>query len=279
MFIKYWKEIIVIIGLISIILWVLNKNNDKDVRGNETYYFKQGDKYFVNKEYDKAIESYKTSLELNPNNKYAYQNLGSLYGLKHKYIDAIKEYEKVLKLDSKNDIVYYNIGIFYTHEKKYSKAIFSLKKAIEINPKLDVAHYSLGVLLAKNKEYEKAIDSYEKSIDINSNYASAYTNLFALQLIQGVPFNELLEKIYIEQFYNNKEMFIKYEMLKIFENLRDEKKVNLEEWREKYALITFGSWSFEGLHEWIEAMEDSGKKEKLLEALKMFENHQPSTKD
>ena len=121
MFIKYWKEIIVIIGLISIILWVLNKNNDKDVGGNETYYFKQGDKYFVNKEYDKAIESYKTSLEFNPNNKYAYQNLGSLYGLKHKYIDAIKEYEKVLKLDSKNDIVYYNIGIFYTHEKKYRK--------------------------------------------------------------------------------------------------------------------------------------------------------------
>jgi len=115
-------------------------------------------------------------------------------------------------------------------------------------------------------------------LNLNSNRIETYINLFILQLIQNKPFDQKLEKKYIELFQNKKEFFIYYEMLKILQDITHNKKVNLEQWKQKYRGVEMG-WDFDILDEWIDGFDgfdgfDEGEvKERLREAIGVFKGH------
>ncbi|MDQ7085689.1 MAG: tetratricopeptide repeat protein [Sulfurovum sp.] len=158
------------------------------------------------------------------------------------------------------------------HKKEYDKAIASYEKAIEINPKYDEAYCNMGNAYHHKKEYDKAIASYQKYLQINPNNSLAYSNLFELQLTQDEPFDEVLESKYSELFQNKKEIFIQYEMLKILETIHLDKvySLSLDEWKQKYDGVSLGSWGWDEIDTWMETIEDSTKKAKLLEAVEVF---------
>jgi tetratricopeptide (TPR) repeat protein len=121
------------------------------------------------------------------------------------------------------------------------------------------------------KEYDKAIESYEKAIEINSKYNSAYINIFELQLTQDQPFDQELEKEYIEYFQEKKDVFILYDMLKIFQAITQGKEANMDGWKQKYSGISFDDWSFNELRTWISKIKDEELRIKLEKALSFFE--------
>lgn len=128
------------------------------------------------------------------------------------------------------------------------------------------AYYHLG-------EFEKVIECYVKALNINPKQSSAYANIFELQLTQNQPFDEALEAKYSELFHNKKETFIHYEMLKILQDVVNDKKVNVEEWKQKYHGVGLGGWGFDELDAWIDGMQENKVKTKLLEVLKVFKGH------
>ena len=129
----------------------------------------------------------------------------------------------------------------------------------------------------KLKEYNKAIESYKKSIKINPKKDMAYSNLFELQLTQNQSFNKELETKYIELFANQKNTFIKYEMLKILQDIVNDKEVKINSWRAKYRGVDLGGWSFDELDMWIGEIKDSKIKNRLMEAVEVFKKHKYKT--
>ena len=113
-------------------------------------------------------------------------------------------------------------------------------------------YYMLAQILTEKKKYLNAIVFYRKSIKINQNIGEIYVNLFELQLIQNQFFEQKLEKKYIEFFKNKKETFIYYKMLKILQDITHNKKVNLEQWKQKYRGVEI-DWDFDILdeHHWF----------------------------
>jgi len=67
--------------------------------------------------------------------------------------------------------------------------------------------------------------------------ASAYVNLFELQLTQNQPFDSELETHYIQRFSKDKKSFIHYQMPKILEDIVEGPSVDIEEWRQKYREV------------------------------------------
>ena len=59
-------------------------------------YYKQGMSYAQYGLYDEAVEMYKKSLEMNPDNIEAYKNLGIAYYQKGMHDNAIESFKKVL---------------------------------------------------------------------------------------------------------------------------------------------------------------------------------------
>jgi len=185
------------------------------------------------------------------------------------FLESLKD-DKKLKKDWS---LYYILGIAYGNKKAYDQAIASYQKAIAINPKEDKAYYNMGSAYYWLGEFEKVIASYIKALKINPNNSSAYLNLFELQLTQNQAFDQALEAQYIELFQKQKESFVQYEMLKIFQALASGQELSLERWEQEYREVSIGGWSFDELREWIDGVGDDEIKAKLLEALGVFEGH------
>lgn len=133
-------------------------------------------------------------------------------------------------------------------------------------------YFLLGNNLYYEEQYEEAIASYKKAIEIDPKDDRAYVNLFELYVIQDTIIDKALEDKYIELFGEDKETFIKYEMLKILQDIVTHYEGKVDVWKAKYKGVSLGSWSFTELDAWIAGKEEK-KKAKLLEAIKMFKSH------
>ena len=196
--------------------------------------------------------------------------MGNAYGKKQEYDKAIEAYQKAVGINPKRDEAYYNMGNAYRKKQESDNAIEAYQKAVKFNPKRDEAYYSMGNAYSDKKEYDKAIEAYQKAVAINPKKDEAYTNLFELQLTQNQAFDQALEAKYIELFQNQKESFIHYEMLKIFQAIARGETVALEAWKQKYDGVGL-DWGFDELHEWIEGLDEGELKARLFEALAFFE--------
>jgi tetratricopeptide (TPR) repeat protein len=80
---------------------------------DDRIYYKEGNAYFDDQNYDLAIGSFRKALDLNPQNKLALNNMGVAYMEKKDYATAADKFKQVLELDPAYDMAVLNLGIIY----------------------------------------------------------------------------------------------------------------------------------------------------------------------
>jgi tetratricopeptide (TPR) repeat protein len=209
------------------------------------------------------------------------------------YLKSINFAKKLLKKEStiNNKFIlgrnYYNLATNYEEsqyrvklEKSalfYKKAIKLYKELCELNSKkytkfLVQALNAFGGYYSKIEKNNKSILLYNEALSFDTNNADAYINLFELQLIIDGKFNKRLEDRFIVLYKNQQEVYCEYEMLKIFQNIVDNKKINIGLWLKKYELVKL-NWNFNLLKKWITTIDDKEVKEKLELILNEFSEH------
>ena len=152
-----------------------------DKRSRADVYYKLGQVYQYKGENNKALDSYKESLNLNsePNkaNFAYYQLLGIEHAKTGKLDDAISLYNKALNFESNRTDIHHNLGLAYFKKKNYDKAKKEFEKAIEIDNSFVDAYVSLGSVYAKKGNYKKAVEYYEKAISADPDSEIAKKNL------------------------------------------------------------------------------------------------------
>ncbi|OGH95787.1 MAG: hypothetical protein A2104_09200 [Candidatus Melainabacteria bacterium GWF2_32_7] len=120
-----------------------------------------------------------------------YYNQGINYSNKCQYNKALESFKKAIKLnpnDSKTkialSITYYNVSSSYIDQYKFDEAIQYLNNAIKLNPNFSKAKENLGVaysnkasILAANGNYQEAINNYNKALAIGYNKPVILQNL------------------------------------------------------------------------------------------------------
>jgi len=149
-------------------------------------YLDRGIVYYNLKEYDKAMADYNKVLEINPQDAYAYHNRGLVYYNLKEYDKAMADYNKVLEINPQDADAYYNRGNVYYNLKEYDKAMADYNKAIEINPQDADAYHNRGLVYRNLKEYDKAIKDYNKALEIDPQDADAYNG-------RGLVYHDLKE--------------------------------------------------------------------------------------
>lgn len=98
------------------------------------------------KDIDFRIQSYRTLIQLNPNQMTAYLNLGRTYG-QHKgdLRNAIQYIETAQQIAPNNYEVNRNLGIVYGLSQQYEKSIEALLKAVELKPSIALNYVDLAV--------------------------------------------------------------------------------------------------------------------------------------
>lgn len=146
------------------------------------FYFARGAAYQYSKEYDKALGEYNKALELNPELTEAYCNRGFTYIQLNEYSKALHDFDKTIELDPQLDMAYNNRGFVYSALLQYDKAINDFNKAIELNPEFEIAYINRGDVYGNLGDYNKAISDYGKAIELKPQFVEAYNN-------RGAAFN------------------------------------------------------------------------------------------
>lgn len=102
------------------------------------------DKLLDAKEFDKAIVSVNSVLQIFPKNIDALISMVNIYLQKGDVVNTEVYINQALAIDAKNKQLYYILGTSYIELKQNDKAAEALAKAIEIDPEYNEALYQLG---------------------------------------------------------------------------------------------------------------------------------------
>lgn len=118
---------------------------------------REGNKEFVNGQFNEAEINYRKALDKNPNNGTAQFNLGDAMYSQENYEKAAEVFEKTNmkgKSATERSDVYYNYGNALLKAGKGAEAAASYMQALRENPKNENARYNLEYLRQKKQEQQ-----------------------------------------------------------------------------------------------------------------------------
>ena len=174
---KYYAKEYFYINFMDSVLVLANIALEYDNNLAEAYSLR-GDYYRVNTIYDKAIEEYKKTLDINPNYWQAYDGMGELHFYHLRDLEnGLINLEKALKLNHDLKLrpgLLYSLSACYEHIGFYDKSVDLKKEALRIDRDSLRFYSSMRWAEVLNENYLKAIQLLERCIILNSKQSSGY---------------------------------------------------------------------------------------------------------
>jgi tetratricopeptide (TPR) repeat protein/transglutaminase-like putative cysteine protease len=124
-----------------------------------------------------AIALLKRATEVDPKNKFAWNNLGLIYFAMRQDDQAIVDFQKQLDVNPYDEFAYNNLGRVYWSERKYDEAVKSFNKQLENNPLDKFAHANLGAMYEEWHKYDLAVTELEKAASLTPDDAGLQVSL------------------------------------------------------------------------------------------------------
>ena len=139
------------------------------------HYFDEGNIYFNDGQYTKAIESYSRLMAIYPDFIQGYYNRGLAYYKAGKYDEAVADYSRVISSPADaNAELYNNRAIAYLKKGDYENALKDYSTVISINPRLPEAYHNRGIAYANIGKYDEAIEDYNRAISMKPKEMNVY---------------------------------------------------------------------------------------------------------
>jgi len=133
-----------------------------------------------------AIALFKRATEIDPKNKYAWNNLGRAYFALRQDDQAIAAFKKQIEINPYDDYAWNNLGRVYWNERNYDEAAKAFNKQLENNPLDKFAHQNLGGMYSEWHKYDQAVSELEKAASLtNGNTPEATMEAASLQVSLG----------------------------------------------------------------------------------------------
>jgi tetratricopeptide (TPR) repeat protein len=120
-----------------------------------------------------ALALLKRATEVDPKNKYAWNNLGLAYFAMHQDQQAIDALQKQIEVNPYDEYAWNNLGRVYWNERKYEDAVKAFNKQLENNPLDKYAHANLGQMFSEWHKYDLAVPELEKATALNPDDKAA----------------------------------------------------------------------------------------------------------
>ena len=147
----------------------------------------EGNRFYYDSYYEKALNSFSEAIKIDPNNAKAYERRADTYKRSGELDSALNEINAAIKLAPKESSYYEKRAYLYIDLKQFDKAIADFNKMIELDPKSSNGYYGRAcvydrlsmkekyIKAIENSKYrKKALEEYTKAIEANSRYTLAY---------------------------------------------------------------------------------------------------------
>lgn len=167
-------------------LYLIGKNNRKSLQQadlaikydmyNAQAYFLKGFNFLELGDTLKAISSFQTTVEQDPEHFEAYMQLGLLNSIKKDSL-AIDYFENALEVKPHDKEAMYGIAMFQQENEMYNEALKTYHEILKHHPNFREAHYNLGyVHMYYLQLYRQASLHFSDAIEVDPNYYQAYYN-------------------------------------------------------------------------------------------------------
>lgn len=140
--------------------FVINKLVKLPKKMRFEYFYNKGVDYFAKKEYSKAMEQFKLSIDTHNVKPQGYYNLGLAYQSLKEYEKAIVNYQKFLELVPEDHDGLYNLALANYSLANYDKAIELFKTALDVKKEKESIQGVILAYLGKN-DLKSAIEFSE----------------------------------------------------------------------------------------------------------------------
>jgi Flp pilus assembly protein TadD len=124
--------------------------------------------YLQTRQDDSAIAAFQKQIEVNPYDEYAYNNLGRAYWQERKYDDAVKAFSKQIENNPLDKFAHGNLGAMYSEWHKYDLAVPELEKAASLTPDAAELQVSLGDAYLNLGQDDKALAAFDHAVELNA---------------------------------------------------------------------------------------------------------------
>jgi tetratricopeptide (TPR) repeat protein len=127
--------------------------------------------------FERAVSSYETAVQQDPNFIVGYLWLGSLYEMKNNPI-CIEYYTTAYRLNPKNPDVLYSLAYAKQRFGKEKAAASLYRKMIRLDSKYYDAYFQIGYMKQfSDKDLDSALYYYEKVVEIEPKHVESYHNM------------------------------------------------------------------------------------------------------
>jgi tetratricopeptide (TPR) repeat protein len=134
--------------------------------------------------WDRSVEAYQRTLELNPISVETRTSLAVCLLRQQRPNDAVQELRACLELDANSPEVHHQMGNAQAMLSNWPKAIDSFKRALRIRPDMAEVYNNLGFAYLHSGNNAQAVAAFEAAIEHRADYYQAHFNLANLHMEQ-----------------------------------------------------------------------------------------------
>jgi tetratricopeptide (TPR) repeat protein len=155
----------------------------QDVYNSEAYFLK-GMVYKDMKDTAKAISSFQTSVQVDPQNYDAIVQLGLMFSAKKDPL-ALQYFDNAWRKDTMDAFPLFARGVFYQNIGDYNKAKLEYRNVITRDRQYAAAYINTGYILIQQDSFEKAWKQYDLLVKMDpANYEAYYNRGFCSELMK-----------------------------------------------------------------------------------------------
>jgi tetratricopeptide (TPR) repeat protein len=154
-------------GNFSVAIALLKRATEVDPK-NKFAWNNLGLAYLATRQNDAAIEALQKQIEINPYDEFAYNNLGRAYWQERKYDDAVTAFHKQLEMNPLDKFAHANLGGMYAEWHKYDEAAPELEKAASLTPESPELQVSLGDAYLNLGQDDKALAAFDRAVELSA---------------------------------------------------------------------------------------------------------------
>ncbi|MGF1582719.1 MAG: tetratricopeptide repeat protein [Gemmataceae bacterium] len=152
-------------------------------RGTSEDWFNLGLCRFKLNQYEEALEVFKKTTQLYPNQIQGWNGLGFALAFLEQHRESLEAFDRAISLNARDDYAWEGRSLALWHLQRYEEALACETQRLKLNPGNAESWNSRGAMLQHIQCYEEALKAYQEALKLNPEHPYARYNQAELFLV------------------------------------------------------------------------------------------------